>query len=165
MDLGIAHVVAAAASLALGLVVLVRRKGDAWHARLGRAYLIAMLAVSVPVLFVYEMTGGPGPFHVLAVVSLLTMALGWVAVRRRRPSRPGVAAHGTFMVWSWIGVVTAGLAQLANYVWPEASPWPVLVVVAGATAVGAVGVPRFVSRVSPTGNRGREEKATPVLCT
>lgn len=61
-----------------------------------------MLAVSVPVLFVYEMTGGPGPFHALAVVSLLTTARGWLAVRRRGPSRPGVAAHGTFMVWSWI---------------------------------------------------------------
>lgn len=161
MDLGTAHVVAAAASLALGLVVLVRRKGDAWHVRLGRAYLIAMLAVSVPVLFVYEMTGGPGPFHALAVVSLLTTASGWLAVRRRKP-RPGVVAHGMFMVWSWIGVVTAGLAQLANHMWPVASPWPVLVVVAGATAVGAVGVPRFVSR---TGARGTEERATPVLCT
>ncbi len=39
-----------------------------------------MLAVAVPVLFVYDITGGPGPFHALAVVSLLTTALGWLSV-------------------------------------------------------------------------------------
>ena len=165
MDLGTAHVVAAAAALALGLGVLARRKGDGWHVGLGRAYVVAMLAVSVPVLFVYEMTGGPGPFHLLAVVSLLTTGLGWSAVRRRRPSRTRVAAHGTFMVWSWVGVVTAGLAQLADHQWPQASPWPVLVVVGGATALGALAVPLFVARVSRAGGRGSPDLPRPALCT
>lgn len=148
MDLGTAHVVAAAAALVLGAVVLVRRKGDGPHAVLGRVYLVAMLAVSVPVLFVYDMTGGPGPFHLLAVVSLVTTGLGWSAVRRRGRSRSSVVAHGTFMVWSWVGVVTAGLAQLANHVWPQAAPWPVLVVVVVATTAGAAAVPRVVARAS-----------------
>ena len=48
--------------------------------------------------------------------------------------------------WSWIGVITAGLAQLANHGWPEKSPWPVLVVVGVATLTGAVAVPHAVSR-------------------
>lgn len=165
MDLGTAHVVAAAAALVLGAAVLLRRKGDGPHAFLGRMYLVAMLAVSVPVLFVYEMTGGPGPFHVLAVVSLVTTGLGWVAVRRRGQSRSAVAAHGTFMVWSWIGVVTAGLAQLANHFWPQAAPWPVLIVVAGATAAGAAAVPRVVARASRARAAVPADLARPrVLC-
>ena len=147
MDLGTIHVVAASLALALGLVVIARRKGDAWHVRLGRLYVAAMLAVAVPVLFVYDITGGPGPFHALAVVSILTTSLGWLAVLRRRGrSRPGVVAHATFMAWSWVGVVTAGLAQLAQHEWPEESPWPVLVVVGLATVAGAVAVPPSVSR-------------------
>jgi uncharacterized membrane protein len=146
VDLGTAHVVAASIALALGLLVLARRKGDSWHVGLGRLYVAIMLAVAVPVLFVFDITGRPGPFHALAVVSLLTTVLGWLSVRRRKHSHLGVVAHARFMVWSWIGVLTAGLAQLANHEWPEESPWPVLAVVGLATLMGAVAVPRFVSR-------------------
>jgi uncharacterized membrane protein len=146
VDLGTIHVGAATVALALGAAVIGRRKGDAWHVRLGRLYVAAMLAVAVPVLFVYDITGGPGVFHALAVVSLCTTSLGWLAVRRRGRSRPGVVAHATFMAWSWIGVVTAGSAQLANHAWPEQSPWPVLVVVGAATLAGALAVPPLVSR-------------------
>lgn len=146
MDLGTAHVVAASVALALGLIVLARRKGDIWHVRLGRLYVATMLVVALPVLFVYDITGRPGPFHVLAVVSLFTTALGWLHVRRRGHTGLGVVAHATFMAWSWIGVLTAGLAQLANHEWPELSPWPVLAVVAVATLTGAVAVPRFVAQ-------------------
>ena len=149
MDLGTAHVLAAVVALVLGCVVLLRRKGDAWHVRLGRVYVVTMLAVSVPVLFVFDIDGRPGPFHVLAVVSLLTTGLGLLAVRRRGRALSGVAAHGTFMVWSWIGVVTAGLAQAANHRWPGASPWPVLAVVGLATVAGALAVPRVVARGLP----------------
>ena len=149
MDLGAIHVVAASVALGLGLVVLLRSKGDARHVRLGRLYVAAMFAVAVPVLFVYDITGGPGVFHALAVVSLITTSLGWLSVRRRGRSRAGVAAHATFMVWSWTGVVTAGLAQLANHTWPEQSPWPVVIVVVMATLAGAVVVPPFVSRGLP----------------
>ena len=146
MDLGTAHVVAASIALALGLVVLARRKGDSWHVGLGRLYVAVMLAVAVPALFIYDITGRPGPFHVLALVSLVTTTLGWLSVRRRGQSRPSVAAHGTFMAWSWVGVITAGLAQLGNHEWPQQSPWPVLAVVGVATLIGAVAIPRLVSR-------------------
>ena len=145
MDLSGLHVAAAILSLALGVVALVRRKGGAWHVALGRTYLAALLVVNLPVLFLYEATGGPGPFHVLAVVSLVTTALGWLSLQGQG-GRHSVQAHASFMTWSWIGVATAGLAQLANRQWPEQSPWPVLCVVAIATSVGLACVPRYVSR-------------------
>ena len=146
MDLGAAHVVAAALAIALGLAVFARRKGDSLHVVLGRLYVVTMLAVLLPVLFLYEATGRPGPFHALGAVSLVTIALGWLAVRGHGRRRSGVRVHATFMAWSWIGLVSAGLAQLADATWPDRSPWPVLVVVALATAVGAVAVPRGVAR-------------------
>jgi uncharacterized membrane protein len=140
-------VAAAAGALVVGAVVLARRKGDAWHVGTGRVYVATMLVVSLPVLLVYDTTGRPGPFHVLAVVSLATTALGWRAARRRGGDRRrAVAAHATLMSWSWIGVVTAGLAQLANARWPERSPWPVLAVIGLATAAGALSVGPLVSR-------------------
>lgn len=145
MDIGGLHVAAALVALAVGLVVLRRRKGGAWHVALGRLFLVSMALVIVPVLFRYEDSGGPGPFHVLAVVSLVTTTLGQLSLRRRPRGSGAVAGHASFMTWSWIGVVTAGLAQLANRQWPEQSPWPVVATVALATALGLLCVPRYVA--------------------
>jgi hypothetical protein len=108
----------------------------------------------VPVLFVFDIDGRPGPFHALAVVSLVTTGLGWLTARRRAGSRAGVVAHASFMTWSWIGVVTAGLAQAANQRWPAQSPWPVLAVVSAATLLGQLAVPRLATR-KPRPRAGR----------
>lgn len=145
MELGGAHVAAAVAALTIGAVVLVRRKGDAPHVALGRAYLAAMVGVNAPVFFLYDATGQPGPFHLLAVISVLTTAFGWLSLRGTR-GRRRVELHATLMTWSWVGVVTAGLAQAANRQWPQRSPWPVLVVVASATAVALIVIPRYVAQ-------------------
>ena len=146
MNVGGLHVAAACIAMAVGMTVLVRRKGGSWHVALGRAYLVAMLAVNLPVLFRYEATGGPGPFHVLAVLSLTTTSFGWLSLQAGRRRGHAIEAHASFMTWSWIGVATAGLAQLANRQWPERSPWPVIIVVATLTGVGLAGVSRYISR-------------------
>jgi hypothetical protein len=49
------------------------------------------------------------------------------------------------MSWSFLGLLTAGLAQGANAAWPARSPWPVLLVVAVLTLLGLVLVPRWVA--------------------
>ncbi len=147
MDLGGLHIAAACAALVLGPVVLLGRKGGALHIVLGRVFVGLMLLVNVPVLFLYDTTGRPGPFHLLAVASLATTALGLRSVRRRAhgPRATRIGAHAALMTWSWIGVATAGLAQLANRQWPEQSPWPVLAVVGLVSAVGLAVVPRYVA--------------------
>jgi uncharacterized membrane protein len=144
------HIGAACVALAVGTAVLASRKGTPRHAVLGRLYLAAMLTVNIPVLFVYDTTGAPGVFHVLAVVSLVTTALGWSALHRR-PRR--VRAHAAFMTWSWLGVVTAGLAQFANREIPQQAPLPVVAVIVLTTGIGVLGIPRFVAlqqRRTPT---------------
>ena len=147
MDLGTAHVAAACVALVLGAVLLRLGKGSSAHVRLGRVYVVVMLVVTVPALLVYDETGRPGPFHVLAVVSLVTVGLGWsFAPRRRLGARAGTAPHGSFMLWSYIGLATAGVGQLLTALWPELSPWPVLLLVTLVTAVGFVLVPRAVRR-------------------
>ena len=145
MDLGGLHIAAACAALVVGPVVLVGPKGGTLHVALGRVFVALMLLANVPVLFLYEATGRPGPFHVLAVVSLATTGLGWLSRPRSPRSRGRLGAHAAAMTWSWIGVATAGLAQLANRQWPEQAPWPVVTVVGVASAVGLALVPRYVS--------------------
>jgi uncharacterized membrane protein len=147
MDMGAVHVVAACIAIALGVAILGRRrKGDRHHRNLGRFYVAAMLVVSAAVIGRYDGSGRPGPFHALAVISILTTALGWLALRRTGRGNRAVHAHASFMTWSWIGAVTAGLAQAANQWWPAYAPWPVVLVIAATTAIGLICVPRLASR-------------------
>lgn len=120
---GVLHLAAALLSLALGVLVLARRKGDAWHLRAGRWYVALMLVVNAAGLLVYQDRPGIGPFHVLAAVSLVTLAGAFLAIRRRPRTVGSVTAHGIMMGWSFAGLAAAGVGQgaadLAFPVWPS----------------------------------------------
>ena len=134
-DLGGLHVTAAVLALAAAGLVLVRTKGTTAHVRLGRVYVVLLVLADVIALLTYHDSAGPGPFHVLAVVSLatLTAAVLW-SPRRRRGSRQ---THGILMIWSVAGLVGAGLAQGATAALPEAAPWPTLAATAAVCVLAA----------------------------
>lgn len=107
--LGAAHVTSAVVALALGLIVLVSVKGDALHRLFGAAYVGAMLVVNVTALGLYGLTGHFGPFHVLALLSLATVAAGTLAVLRRRGA--WLARHYQAMAYSYLGLWAAAAAE------------------------------------------------------
>jgi len=72
--LGAAHGAAAVAALVFGFVVLADRKGTSTHRALGAAYVAAMIATNLTALGVYRLTGQCGPFHVLALISLVPLS-------------------------------------------------------------------------------------------
>jgi uncharacterized membrane protein len=144
--LGVLHVAAAGTALVIGLAVLVRTKGTRSHVVAGRSYSVAMLAVTCAALLLYDATGRPGPFHVLAVISLLTLAAGWATAPGRRTRLADRSAHGTFMTWSFVGLASAGLAQAATAAWPDFSPWPVVAVVGATTLGGLLIIRRWVQQ-------------------
>lgn len=108
--LGALHVMAALLALATAVVVLVRTKGTTAHVRLGRVYVVLLVLVDLSALLTYR-ESVPGPFHLLAVVSLATLTAAVVWSPRRRGSRQ---THGILMIWSVTGLVGAGLAQAAT---------------------------------------------------
>ena len=113
--LGWFHIIGATLALTIGALVLTTRKGTRAHVRLGRAYGSAMLLVNLPALFLYEQTGGFGPFHIMALASLVTLTLGLVPLLLGYRTVPNLVRHGFFMAWSYVGLVAAGLAQVANH--------------------------------------------------
>ena len=119
--LGGLHVVAAVLALAMAAVVLVRTKGTTAHVRLGWMYVVLLATVDLLALLTYRDGAGPGSFHLLAVVSLATLAAAVVWSPRRRGSRQ---VHGILMIWSVAGLIGAGLAQGATATLPDAAPWP-----------------------------------------
>ena len=129
---GLLHVALMAAALALGAALLARPKGDAGHRRLGRVFVAAMVVSNLAVLAIYRDAGRPGVFHLLALVSLLSLAAAVILVRRR--GRGPRVAHGHVMLWTYGGVVAAGLGQGATAL--GLSPWPAIL--ATSAAVGLV---------------------------
>ena len=124
--LGMLHFIAALAALLLGaLVLLTRPKGNRRHRRLGWAYVIAMLTLNVTALMIYRLFGGFGPFHVAALISLATVAMGVPAgIRARKlrhqrnpPARArAIEYHYYWMTYSYVGLVAAAVAETATRV-------------------------------------------------
>jgi uncharacterized membrane protein len=112
--LGAAHFAAAIAALALGLVVIVERKGTITHRLIGMGYVAAMIVLNVTALGVFRLTGQFGPFHVLALISLAILVRGLAAALRRRPG--WLATHYYSMAWSYIGLMAAASAEVAGRV-------------------------------------------------
>lgn len=109
--IGLLHTGAAVAALACGAVVLLQRKGTRMHRRIGWAYVASMVTLNVTALLIYRLFGGVGPFHVAALASLATLAAGIVTVVRRRPAQSWVERHYSWMAYSYLGLVAAGVAE------------------------------------------------------
>ncbi len=105
----VSHVVAATVSVALGAVQLRRRKGDARHRLLGRVWVLLMLWTAVSSFWIRDLRDGAFSWlHVLSLVTLVTVTLGVVAVRRG-----DLRGHRANMTGSWLGSATAMLFALA----------------------------------------------------
>ncbi len=109
------HVIGAASGLVLGAVVLFAPKFGKFHRTAGLGYLISMVLVNISALTIYRETGSIGAFHILAMVSLITLGLGYNEVIRRRKTSGWLTRHGIFMSWSYVGLVAAGLSQFVSH--------------------------------------------------
>lgn len=97
------HLTAALLSLALGALVLGRRKGTRSHKALGRAWVGLMLVVAISSFWI-----GGSLIHLLSVWTLISLAAAIWFIRRGN-----VRAHKGFMIGTFLGLAGAGLGALA----------------------------------------------------
>lgn len=104
------HLAFALAALALGSVVLVRRKGTASHKVLGRIWASLMAIVALSSFWIFEIRHGAGPsfVHLLSVWTLISLACAIYFIRRGN-----VRAHRGFMIGTFLGLAGAGAGALA----------------------------------------------------
>lgn len=112
--LGWVHIVFGIVALLAGSGVLLRRKGTRWHRTLGHFYLSAMIGLNVTALFIYRLFGDFGPFHWMAVASLITLLVGMVPVFTRRPKGRWLELHGAFISGSYVGLVAATASEITG---------------------------------------------------
>lgn len=113
-SLGWVHMIFGLAALAAGTLVILLRKGTRWHRTLGHIYLTAMLALNGTSLFIYNLFGVFGPFHWMALASLITLAVGMTTVLMRRPHRQWLTLHGGCMAGSYVGLVAAAASEVTT---------------------------------------------------
>jgi len=104
------HASTASVGLGLGGYQLVRRvKGDRVHRIIGWIWVAAMLFVATSSFAIRELRHGQlSLLHVLSMVTLVSLVIGVVAVRRGN-----VAGHRGAMRGSWFGVVGAFIGAVA----------------------------------------------------
>jgi uncharacterized membrane protein len=104
------HLAFALAALALGSVVLVRRKGTPSHKMLGRIWASLMAVVALSSFWIFEIRHGVGPsfVHLLSVWTLISLACAIYFIRRGN-----VRAHRGFMIGTFLGLAGAGAGALA----------------------------------------------------
>ncbi len=112
--LGWIHTVFGMVALLAGTAVVLLRKGTRWHRTLGHVYLISMISLNTTSLFIYNLFGHFGPFHWLALSSLLTLIAGMVPVFTRRPKGLWLERHAIFINISFIGLVAATAAEISS---------------------------------------------------
>jgi uncharacterized membrane protein len=114
--LGLLHLSASIVALLTGAVVLLRRKGNATHRRIGWVYVVSMVAMNVTALMIYRLTRSFGPFHIAAMVSLGSLMAGIIPAWRRLPKNGWLDRHYSFMCYSYLGLTAAAVAEIASRV-------------------------------------------------
>lgn len=100
----------AIAALLTGAGNLLRPKGTTVHRWLGRGFAVSMAGLNLSALTIYRLTSHFDTFHVLALLSLATLAAGVVPVLLHRPRGYWLGLH-----YFAIGLAYAGLcAALFN---------------------------------------------------
>jgi uncharacterized membrane protein len=152
---GLVHAVLGLGAVLLGLLVLAMPKGTRLHRSIGRAYAAAMLLLNGTGLMIYDLSGVFGPFHIAALISLATIAGGLVPAFLQRPREHWVAMHGTFMAWSFVGLLAALISEIATRVpgvrFGLGATVATVIVVAGGALLIHTRVPRIARRIAKPG--------------
>lgn len=148
---GVVHVAFALMALVSGLVVVLMRKGTPRHRKIGWVYAVSMLGLNVTALLIYRLFGRFGPFHIAALLSLLTIIAGLITVVLRRPRRNWVDHHAYWMAWSYVGLCAAAASEITTRV-PDSPFWwmvlgSTLLVIAGGRQLINSRVPIALQRM------------------
>jgi uncharacterized membrane protein len=131
------HVVAALSALLAGVAVLLLPKGTHTHRTIGALYVLALVLVNAAALSLHR-ENTFGVFHALAVVSLVTIAVGLSPLLVGKRSPMVIATHAYCMTWSYAGLVAAGCGQLAVAVGQDIGAWVVPVVIGTVLSISGV---------------------------
>lgn len=157
---GLTHAMFGIAAIVLGLFVVLLQKGTVLHRRMGQLYALSMVLLNGTALAIYDLFGGFGPFHVLALISLGTTAAGVLHAWLRWPRSAWMESHAHAMSWSYAGLVAAFVAEVVTRIpgidFGAGVIAPTIGVMVAAAILIHRRVPQTVARVRPPSSAARE---------
>lgn len=111
VPLGWIHSLACLVALAAGAFVFVTRKGTRRHRQVGLAFVISQIVLNVTALGIYQL----GQFffpHVLAIATLVLIAIGWGAGRLIRHHGGWRFVHLSSMILSYYMLIGGGVNEV-----------------------------------------------------
>jgi len=142
-DLAFAHVGFGLAAIAVGGVVLLRRKGTGIHRIIGYTYVGCILGVNTTALAMHRFIGTIGPFHLFVLISLVCTGVGFYHAFSKRPPGRWLEGHYYGMCFSYVGLLAATMAEIlvrVPYFKAHLSGWrQVALAVLSAFIVGIAG--------------------------
>ncbi len=131
---GYIHIIVSILSLIFGAWIILTKKGTSIHKKIGYAYAVCMLLVSITALMMYELTGSFTIFHLFAAWGLITVSIGVVVAILRKPAKNWLTYHYYFMYWSVVGVYAALGAELSVRL-PSAPFWEMVGISSGLVSI------------------------------
>lgn len=129
LPLGWLHAVACLVALAAGAFAFGTRKGSPAHVLNGRIYVISMMVLNLSALGIYRLNVFFFP-HVLAIITLVLIAVGWLSARFNQPRPVWRHVHLSSMIASYYMLIGGGvneaflridaLRRIANHEGPQA---------------------------------------------
>ena len=113
------HTAIGCLALLAGLFVFLFNKGTRLHKTIGWVYVISMYLLCFTSFFIFKLFDGFGVFHVMAIVSTVTMTSGFIPVLLRRKLKGWFIGHYKGMLFSYMGLVMATNSHLFKYVQPR----------------------------------------------
>jgi uncharacterized membrane protein len=101
------HLATVVPALALGLVILLRRKGGAVHRRLGAFWMAMMVTTAIVSFWIRGDSGAFSGIHLFSVGTLVAVPMALWRARAR-----DIRAHRQIMVSLYIGLLVAGAFAL-----------------------------------------------------
>lgn len=148
---GTVHFSLAILCIISGALAIYNQKRSAKHKLPGYVYVVSLLLVNLSALFVFVDSNQFGLFHYLAIISLVTLCAGFIPALTRKPGSTWVNRHAYFMGWSYLGLLSAGIGQIAtnytNLPWIVAVIIPIIIITIVGGFVIHTKVPRTVHKL------------------
>ena len=136
---GLIHFISAISAMVAGMVVILMKKGTRNHVYIGYSYVLSMLILNISALMIYDLFGGFGPFHYMALFSLATVIAGLIPAFLRKPKHNWLEMHYEFMLWSVIGLYAAFWSETFTRFFRFSGFWTLVAVATFTTvAIGAL---------------------------
>lgn len=140
------HVGTALFSLITGTWVILVKKGTPNHKFVGYCYFYCMLAMNLSSFRLYGLLGHFGPFHVAAIISLLTLLGGMIPIFFRKKITAWQRVHGTFMYYSVVGLYAAFFSEILTRIPGQSFSGMVILASVGVTIMGVILFNKLKSR-------------------